>query len=465
MDEKLALLEIWDMIREQVKIEYDIMDIAYDTWIVPLKLFSVKDGIVKILIPKELGDVGLSMIDRKYKLPFQVKISEIMNKRYDVEFITEEDAAKEEKSKSIPSINNKKEVNEDNLEQTIQKSNLNPKYTFDTFVVGPNNRLAHSAALAVAEDPGKVYNPLFLYGGPGLGKTHLMHSIGHYIIQKNPNTIVRYVTSETFTNEVIESIRLGDSAAAMSKFREKYRSVDVLLLDDVQFIIGKESTQNEFFNTFNELHSQNKAIILTSDKPPKDMETLEERLRSRFDWGLTVDINPPDYETRMAILRQYADTLGITIDDEIVQYIASNIRSNIRELEGALNKVVALKNLDNQEITMSTAEQAIKDMITPDSPRTITPELILDTVAKYYNTTKEAIVSQKRNKQIVIPRQVTMYICREETDVPLTEIGKVMGNRDHTTVIHGHDKVAKDLSTDPTLKDDIEKIKKMIYPS
>ena len=464
MDEKLALLEKWDLIREQVKIEYDIMDVAYDTWIVPLKLFSVNDGIVKIVIPQELT-MGFSIIDKKYKLPFQVKISEIMNKRYDVEFITEEEASKEETSKSTPSINNKKEVSTNNLEQTIQKSNLNPKYTFDTFVVGPNNRLAHSAALAVAEDPGKVYNPLFLYGGPGLGKTHLMHSIGHYIIQKNPNTIVRYVTSETFTNEVIESIRLGDSAAAMSKFREKYRSVDVLLLDDVQFIIGKESTQNEFFNTFNELHSQNKAIILTSDKPPKDMETLEERLRSRFDWGLTVDINPPDYETRMAILRQYADTLGITIDDEIVQYIASNIRSNIRELEGALNKVVALKNLDNQEITMSTAEQAIKDMITPDSPRTITPELILDTVAKYYNTTKEAIVSQKRNKQIVIPRQVAMYICREETDVPLTEIGKVMGNRDHTTVIHGHDKVAKDLSTDPTLKDDIEKIKKMIYPS
>ncbi len=464
MDEKLALLEKWDMIREQVKIEYDIMDVAYDTWIVPLKLFSVNDGVVKIVIPQELA-MGFSIIDKKYKLPFQVKISEIMNKRYDVEFITEEEASKEEKSKSTPSINNMKEVSANNLEQTIQKSNLNPKYTFDTFVVGPNNRLAHSAALAVAEDPGKVYNPLFLYGGPGLGKTHLMHSIGHYIIQKNPNTIVRYVTSETFTNEVIESIRLGDSAAAMSKFREKYRSVDVLLLDDVQFIIGKESTQNEFFNTFNELHSQNKAIILTSDKPPKDMETLEERLRSRFDWGLTVDINPPDYETRMAILRQYADTLGITIDDEIVQYIASNIRSNIRELEGALNKVVALKNLDNQEITMSTAEQAIKDMITPDSPRTITPELILDTVAKYYNTTKEAIVSQKRNKQIVIPRQVAMYICREETDVPLTEIGKVMGNRDHTTVIHGHDKVAKDLSTDPTLKDDIEKIKKLIYPS
>ncbi len=463
MDEKQALLEKWNHIRERVKIENDISDIAYDTWIKPMDIFSVDNGIVKIIIPQEQA-TGVNYISNKYKLPFLVTISEVMNKRYDVEFITEADAAREVTNPPVSS-NINAVSNGTNLEQTIQKSNLNPKYTFDTFVVGPNNRLAHSAALAVAEDPGKVYNPLFLYGGPGLGKTHLMHSIGHYIIQKNPNTIIRYVTSEAFTNEVIESIRIGDNAAAMAKFREKYRSVDVLLLDDVQFIIGKESTQNEFFNTFNELHSQNKAIILTSDKPPKDMETLEERLRSRFDWGLIVDINPPDYETRMAILRQYADTLGITIDDEIVKYIASNIRSNIRELEGALNKVVALKNLDNQDITMDTAEHAIKDMITPDAPRTVTPEIILNEVAKYYSTTREAIISQKRNKEIVIPRQVAMYICREKTDVPLAEIGKVMGNRDHTTVIHGHDKVAKDLSTNPNLKDDIDKILKTIYPS
>ncbi|SKC09047.1 chromosomal replication initiator protein DnaA [Lachnospiraceae bacterium] len=460
MDEKQALLEKWTEIKEQIKIDNDVTDLAYDTWIKPMKIHSVDNGIVRILVPPE-QETGINYISNKYKLPLSFTISEVMQTKYDVEFITEADAAKE---KTV-TPSNKKELNHSNLEQTIQKSNLNPKYTFDTFVVGQNNSLAHSAAVAVAEDPGKVYNPLFLYGGPGLGKTHLMHSIGHHIIKRNPNTIVRYVTSESFTNELIESIRNGEGATAMSKFREKYRSVDVLLLDDVQFIIGKESTQNEFFNTFNELHSQNKAIILTSDKPPKDMETLEERLRSRFDWGLTVDINPPDYETRMAILRQYAETIGITIDDEIVQYIASNIRSNIRELEGALNKVVALKNLTNQEITMSTAEQAIKDMITPDTPRTVTPEIILDVVANYYNTTKEAIASGKRNKEIVIPRQVAMYICREKTDAPLIEIGKVMGNRDHTTVIHGHDKVAKDLSTNPNLKDDIDKIIKMIYPN
>ena len=291
-----------------------------------------------------------------------------------------------------------------------------------------------------------------------------MHSIGHYIISKNPNKNIRYVTSEAFTNEVIENIQFGGTQG-MSKFREKYRTVDVLLIDDVQFIIGKESTQNEFFNTFNELHAQNKAIILSSDKPPKDMETLEERLRSRFDWGLTVDINPPDYETRMAILRRYAKTIGVKIDDEIVQYVASNIKSNIRELEGALNKVVALHKLDNREITMFTAEQAIKDMILPDSPRKVTPEIIISEVAKYYGVTADDINSSRRNKEIVIPRQVAMYLCREKTDTALAEIGKIMGNRDHTTVIHGHDKIEQTLSTDLKLKNEIEEICKKVFPS
>ncbi|XME01947.1 chromosomal replication initiator protein DnaA [Lachnospiraceae bacterium C1.1] len=458
MDEKQSLIENWNKIKEVVRTENGILDVPFETWIAPMEIFSVEGNTLKIITPGE-NQRGVEVLTNKYKLVFEIAISEVMNKRYTVVFITEEEA--KNSSAAVEKVNTENlKLESDN----IQRSNLNPKYTFDTFVVGPNNRLAHSAALAVAEDPGIVYNPLFLYGGPGLGKTHLMHSIGHYIIRKNPNKNIRYVTSETFTNEVIETIQLGGTQG-MSKFREKYRTVDVLLLDDVQFIIGKESTQNEFFNTFNELHAQNKAIILSSDKPPKDMETLEERLRSRFDWGLTVDINPPDYETRMAILRRYAKTIGVSVDDEIVQFVASNIKSNIRELEGALNKIVALHKLDNREITMYTAEQAIKDMIMPDTPRKVTPEIIIAEVAKYYNTTAEDINSSRRNKEIVVPRQVAMYLCREKTDTALAEIGKIMGNRDHTTVIHGHDKIEQSLSTDLKLKNEIEEIMKIIFPA
>ncbi|MCR5777634.1 MAG: chromosomal replication initiator protein DnaA, partial [Lachnospiraceae bacterium] len=339
MDEKQELIDKWEHIKDVVRTDLDLFDLHFNTWIKPLEVFSVSDGVLKILMPGE-ATRGVEIISKKYKVAFEIAVSETMNRVYEVQFISDEEA---EKLRTV-STNNKETISVQSPSLTpdsLARTNLNPKYTFDTFVVGPNNRLAHSAALAVADEPGNVYNPLFLYGGPGLGKTHLMHSIGHYIIQKNPNMNVRYVTSETFTNEVIESIKTGGT----KNFREKYRTVDVLLIDDVQFIIGKESTQNEFFNTFNELHSQNKAIILSSDKPPKDMKTLEERLRSRFDWGLTVDINPPDYETRMAILRRYAETQGVSVDDEVVQFVASNIKSNIRELEGALNKVLALHKL------------------------------------------------------------------------------------------------------------------------
>lgn len=458
MDEKQELIDKWEHIKNVVRTDLDLFDLHFNTWIKPLEVFSVSDGVLKILMPGE-ATRGVEIISKKYKVAFEIAVSETMNRVYEVQFISDEEA---EKLRTV-STNNKETVSVQSPSLTpdsLARTNLNPKYTFDTFVVGPNNRLAHSAALAVADEPGNVYNPLFLYGGPGLGKTHLMHSIGHYIIQKNPNMNVRYVTSETFTNEVIESIKTGGT----KNFREKYRTVDVLLIDDVQFIIGKESTQNEFFNTFNELHSQNKAIILSSDKPPKDMKTLEERLRSRFDWGLTVDINPPDYETRMAILRRYAETQGVSVDDEVVQFVASNIKSNIRELEGALNKVLALHKLDNREITVHTAEVAIKDMITPDAPRKVTPELIIQEVAKFYGVDVESINSNSRKKEIVGPRQVAMYLCREKTDTALAEIGKIMGDRDHTTVIHGHDKIVTDISTNSKLKGEIDAILKIIYP-
>ena len=342
-------------------------------------------------------------------------------------------------------------------------SALNPNYTFDTFVVGNNNKLAYAASLAVAESPGEVYNPLFLYGGVGLGKTHLMHSIAHFIQTNNPSMKVLYVSSEIFTNELIDSIRNGNNSS-MNKFRDKYRNIDVLLIDDIQFIIGKESTQEEFFHTFNELHMAKKAIIISSDKPPKDMETLEERIRSRFEWGLITDIGSPDYETRMAILRRKKDMDDFELDDEILDYIATNIKSNIRELEGALTKIVALSRLNKCDITLGLAEEALKDIISPNAQREVTPNLIIQIVSDHFGITPLDISSQKRTKEIVYPRQIVMYLCRNMTETPLQSIGRILGGRDHTTIIHGAEKIAADMNKDENLKNTIEILKKKINP-
>ena len=339
----------------------------------------------------------------------------------------------------------------------------NPKYTFDTFVVGANNNLAHAASLAVAESPGEIYNPLFIYGGVGLGKTHLMHSIAHFILKNNPNSKVLYVTSEKFTNELIDAIRNKNNITT-TEFREKYRNNDVLLIDDIQFIIGKESTQEEFFHTFNALHECKKQIIISSDKPPKEIETLEERLRSRFEWGLTVDIQSPDYETRMAILRKKEEMEGYNIDNEVIKYIATNIKSNIRELEGALTKIVALSKLDKKEITIELAEEALKDLISPNVAREVTPDLILQIVSDHLGVQAIDILGQKRNKEIAGARQIVMYLCRNMTSTPLQQIGQFLGGRDHTTVIHGIEKISKDIPKDPTLQNTIDILKKKINP-
>ena len=312
MDNVNQIRENWDLIKETLREEYDLSDISYNTWVKPLNFNNVKDGVVTIMIPSDQAH-ALKYISNKYKSYFQVTISEMMDETYDISFILEKDA--EDEMLSAPG--NVYNINYEN-------ANLNSKYRFDTFVVGNNNKFAHSASLAVAESPGVAYNPLYLYGGAGLGKTHLMHSIGHFILDQNPDMKVLYVTSEQFTNEVIESIRSGN-AAKMTKLRDKYRTVDVLLIDDVQFIIGKESTQEEFFHTFNELHSAGKQIILSSDKPPKEMETLEERFRSRFEWGLIADIQPPDYETRMAILKKNAESYNKEISEEIIKSKAKKI--------------------------------------------------------------------------------------------------------------------------------------------
>ena len=375
----------WDEIKDTLREEYDLTNISFSNWIAPLKFYNVESDVVTILVPEEQAHL-INYIQKKYHICFKATISELMNHDYDVVFMVENDASLQDTASKNTSAANENIDNHLNLE----KANLSSKYTFHTFVVGSNNKFANSAALAVAESPGEIYNPLFLYGGAGLGKTHLMHSIGNFVLEQNQNMKVLYVTSEVFTNEVIESIRSGN-AAAMTKLREKYRTVDVLLIDDVQFIIGKESTQEEFFHTFNALHSAGKQIVISSDKPPKEMETLDERFRSRFSCGLIADIQPPDYETRMAILRKNAETYDREIDDEIIQYIATNIKSNIRELEGALNKVMANARLNKQEITIELAEDALNDVIYPNKIREITPKLILDTVAEHFNVSVDDI--------------------------------------------------------------------------
>ena len=456
MIEKLR--ENWDDILLYLKEEHDIMDVSYRTWLLPLQLYGMDKDKVIIVAP---DSAMISYIKKKYGFFLKIAIEEKTGIECEVEFISKEEAQKNEKApkKQAPA-----EAPQDVSPEALQNANLNPKYTFDTFVVGANNNLAHAASLAVAESPGEVYNPLFIYGGVGLGKTHLMHSIAHFILKNNPKAKILYVTLEKFTNELIDAIRNKNNTTT-TEFREKYRNNDVLLIDDIQFIIGKESTQEEFFHTFNTPYEAKKQIILPSDKPPKEIETLEERLRSRFEWGLTVDIQSPDYETRMAILRKKEEMEGYNIDNEVIKYIATNIKSNIRELEGALTKIVALSKLGtNRDITIELAEEALKDLISPNAAREVTPESIMQVVCDHFGITQLDIASQKRSRDIVIPRQIVMYLCRDMTDTPLQTIGKYMGGRDHTTIIHGAEKIAHDMEKNESLRSTVEILKKKISP-
>lgn len=448
--------EKWDEILKMVKSEYDLSEVPFKTWLKPLKVYKVEGNTVTIIVPSAQAGLGLGYISKKYKIPLEVTICVVTGmEQCEVKFILEKDIQKEE---IISRDNNKA-----NYDSRYEEANLNPKYTFDTFIVGKNNQFAQAAALAVAESPGEAYNPLFIYGGAGLGKTHLMHSIAHFILEHDKNSKVLYVTSEEFTNELIDTIRNGNNTA-MAKFRDKYRNIDVLLVDDIQFIIGKESTQEEFFHTFNSLHTAKKQIIISSDKPPKDMAILEERLRSRFEWGLIADITLPDYETRMAILHKNEEMSGYSINDEVIKYIANNIKSNIRELEGAFNKVMAKAKLEKKEVTLDLAQEALKDIISPDEKKAVTPEYIISTVAEHFNLTTADLAGNKRNSKIVVPRQIAMYLCREITSTPLKTIGKCLGNRDHTTVMHGIEKIENEMTTDDTLKNTIEILKKKINP-
>nr|WP_296009830.1 chromosomal replication initiator protein DnaA [uncultured Blautia sp.] len=447
--------EKWSDILNMIKIEHDVSDVSYSAWLEPLKVYKVEGNVVTIIVTN--GSMALSYINKKYILPLKVAIAETTGEDFEISLVLPEEIKEEVKPQ--PALAAPVSLNEN-----IEKANLNPRYTFDTFVVGNNNKMAHAASVAVAESPGEAYNPLFIYGGVGLGKTHLMHSIAHFVLQKNPSAKVLYVTSEYFTNELIDSIRNGNNST-MSKFREKYRNIDVLLIDDIQFIIGKESTQEEFFHTFNSLHGAKKQIVISSDKPPKDMEILEDRLRSRFEWGLIVDISSPDYETRMAILRKKEELDGYKIDDEVIEYIAKNVKSNIRELEGSLNKIMAYANLEQKEINLDLAEKVLKDIISPNQKRIITPELILDIVAEHFDLTASDLIGNKRNSKIVFPRQIAMYLCRNMTEVTLKNIGKVLGGRDHTTIMNGISKIENEVETSDSTREIIDILKKKINPA
>ncbi|HHV46461.1 MAG TPA: chromosomal replication initiator protein DnaA [Tissierellia bacterium] len=433
---------IWNEALKLIKVE--LTEVSFNTWLKTIKPIAMTESIIILAAPNEFTK---GILEGRYLNLIKNAIKQVTKKEYEIQFtIPGEDI----------SINIGQSIS--NSIKTTQRSQLNPKYTFDTFVIGNSNRFAHAACLAVAEAPAQAYNPLFIYGGVGLGKTHLMHAIGHYILNQTPNAKVVYVSSEKFTNELINSIRDDKN----NQFRNKYRNVDVLLIDDIQFIAGKESTQEEFFHTFNALHDANKQIVISSDRPPKEIPTLEDRLRSRFEWGLISDIQPPDLETRIAILKKKAKVENINVSDDVMLYIASKIQSNIRELEGALIRIVAYSSLTNRDVTVELAEEALKDIISTNKPRKITVDLIKEAVSKEFSIKMEDFNSKKRTKAIAYPRQIAMYLTRELTDLSLPRIGEEFGGRDHTTVIHAYDKITEDIANDEDFKNRINSIIKNI---
>ena len=456
--------EKWADIIEYLRTEHELSNVSFTTWIQPLKVYNVIDDTVYIMVNM---NASVEYIEKKYLLPFKVCIAEITGIEYEVVFVSEDDdKINEIRNMSIEADQKRKN------KSLFEKAGLNPKYTFDTFVVGGNNNFAHAAYLAVSESPGEVYNQLFLYGGVGLGKTHLMHSIAHFILENNSKKQVLYVTSEAFTNELIEALKKGKTAgdeSEISKFRNKYRNNDVLLIDDIQFIIGKESTQEEFFHTFNHLHTSGKQIIISSDKPPKDIETLEARLRTRFEWGLIADISSPAYETRMAILQKKIELDHLEkykIPHDVLDYIAVNVKSNIRELEGSLNKLIALYKLNHNEgpIDIALAAEALKDIISSENNRKVTPELILDIVSEHFNVTVTDLRSNKRNSEIAYPRQIAMYLIRTMTESSLKAVGVVLGGKDHSTVKYAIEKIENEARESESFSNTLSILRKKINP-
>ena len=453
------LTQKWEEILDFFKKEFELTDVSFKIWIEPLKVHSVNNGVVTLLVK---DDIMMDYLQKKYYKPLKFSIQEVTGEQLDLQFVHENNADsintssdnlyKASYGNAAPMLNAKR-----------LEANLNANYTFDNFVIGSSNEFAAAYALAVAESPGKSYNPLFIYGGVGLGKTHLMHSIGNYILDENNDAKIRCVTSETFTNEAINAI-LSKDQSVMTNFREKYRNLDVFLIDDIQFIIGKERSQEEFFHTFNSLYETGKQIVISSDKSPKEITTLEERLRTRFEMGLTVDISAPEYETRMAILMKKAEIEGYNIDNEIFEYIANNIKSNIRELEGALTKIVAFSRVSKTPINIELAKEVLKDIISPEENKEITPSLIIKTVADHFNISPDDMCSKKKSQDIVYPRQIAMYLCRILTETSLQSIGTALGRKDHTTVMHALEKIRNEVKINESTKNTIEVIKKKIVP-
>ena len=443
---------LWEKTLNIIKSE--MSEVSFNTWIKSCEPISISSNTIKISVPNSFTQ---DILEKRYKDLVINSIEAACSKLYKIEFLIASELQDVEETPEKKKASN----NRDTMSVTVNdemSSTLNPKYTFDSFVIGNSNRFAHAASLAVAESPAKAYNPLFIYGGVGLGKTHLMHAIGHYILDSNPNARVEYVSSEKFTNELINAIKDDKN----EEFRNKYRNVDVLLIDDIQFIAGKERTQEEFFHTFNALHDANKQIILSSDRPPKEIPTLEDRLRSRFEWGLIADIQVPDFETRMAILKKKADVEKLNVANEVMVYIATKIKSNIRELEGALIRIVAYSSLTNKEITVDLASEALKDIISKKQGKNITIGIIQDIVASYFNLRIEDLKSQRRTRNVAYPRQIAMYLSRKLTDMSLPKIGEEFGGRDHTTVIHAYEKISENLNTDENLQHTIEDITKKL---
>jgi len=446
LDKNELLKKAKELLREEVT------SISFDTWIKPLEIESINDNHIVFIATTEYQRDYLQ--NRYASLMFNT-LKYITNKEWSFSVVIE-DANSQKKADEIIKTPNDNSNDIDIDLDAINKT-LNPKYTFETFVVGNNNRFAHAAAFAVGDAPATAYNPLFIYGGVGLGKTHLMHAIGNKILRNNRKAKILYVTSEKFTNQMINAIK--DNTNEL--FRNKYRTIDVLLIDDIQFIAGKERVQEEFFHTFNTLYENGKQIIISSDKPPRDIPLLEDRLKSRFEWGLLADISCPDYETRLAILRKKAQDEKVIIDDNILSNISNKIDSNIRELEGVFNKIVAIASLTNSEITMALAEKIINEFKT-QSEKVISSDFIKETIAKYFNINKDDLSGNKRSNDVAFPRQIAMYICREVANMSFPKIGEDFGNRDHSTVMHAYRKIEKEVKEKTNTKLIVESVKNII---
>lgn len=434
--------ELWKEILHQISEK--LSKPSFDTWFKDTQALHYHNNTITISVP---NDFIKDWLEKNYITLIEDTLYDFTGTRMKAYLTTSTSVEQPEPQKATPKIPTQP-ANED------CRNALNPKYVFETFVIGTGNRFAHAAALAVAEAPAKSYNPLFLYGGVGLGKTHLMHAIGHFVLDHNPNANVVYLSSEKFTNEFINAIRDNST----DEFRNKYRNVDVLLIDDIQFLAGKESTQEEFFHTFNTLHEANKQIVISSDRPPKEIPTLEDRLRSRFEWGLITDIQPPDLETRIAILQKKAKADNLDIPSEVMVYIANQINTNIRELEGALIRVVAYSSLINQDMTVELAAEALKDIIPSARPQKVTIYDIQKIICDFYGIKIEELKGRKRNRSVVLPRQIAMYLSRELTDLSLPKIGEEFGGKDHTTVIHAHEKIQSMLRTDRNIQKTIQEL-------